>query len=313
MAMTAVVGLAVSPGIGAAIRRATGSVRELELERFPGEFVHIVGMTDSLVGGSAFAAALAIVLGTVLFRRHKVVVSIVGALALASCGILAAHSTAAYDGEARELVAAYESEVREEILLGMCNSGHGSSGEQVVDGSKIEYALSGDCDALVLWSGETEIRRIPAPDGAKLDLHAIGAESRRGAHFVAARTWTEEKGGPYRLVIFRLDQEAETQSFALHAPHSVQGSLILGREGRFVFERQVDGVEMVTAVDPDTGKFVWNVVCPKGWDFLHLLEEGTMRFGMGDTLSCTRGTRIRGYKLDMQAGKRGELIEERDW
>lgn len=300
----------LSPVLGLTVRVWSG---HLDPQRMPDRYGALVGTTDLFVGGSVLAAAFVLVLGATLFHRHRVTASILSGVALALCGVLFVHSTAAYGQEDQKLITALADEAHSKLLAGMCNGGVGSSGEITTDEATVEYALNGECNALVLWSGSEEIRRIAAPGNIRLDLHVVAVRSHREADYVAAASAAKRNGGAYTLVIFGIDDATRTQSFAIRAPDIGQGYPILGENALIEFERSVEGVGMVTAVDPDTGRFVWNVRCPKGWDFLSFGAGEEVNIGRGYVMSCTRGSRLRVYTLDIRGAARGKLLQERDW
>lgn len=297
--------LLVAPSVGSSIRRATGNFPEMAVENYDGSFDSIVGGTDRLVGSAVLAAVVFVVLALLLLRWRKLAALLVLVLGLAAAGVLGVTSAAAFDRQAREL-----------ILDGMCNGGTGSTGHTTLGGKRVDYGLNRDCNALVLWSGTTEIRTIPAPGNVDLDLHVTSTESRKGGTYVAAATMATDQGGPYTLVTFRLDKESAAQSYNLQAPARGQGFPILGENHLFQFERQSNGQGMVTALDPDTGQFDWDVTCPSGWEYLLFAYDGMIDArGTGDTVACVQQdeNRLRTYLLDTEHGRLGDPIEDRAW
>lgn len=295
----------LAPTIGASVRDVTGNVPAMAVESYDGSFDSVVGGTDRLVGAAAIGALITLALAGLAYRWRKLAAVLVLVLGLVTSGVTAITAAGAYDREAKEL-----------ILDGMCNGGQGSTGHTTLNGRRVDYGLNRACDSLVIWSGTTEIRTIPAPGDLELDLHVVGTKSRQGHYFVAAGTMAEDQGGPYTLVIFQLDENAEPRAFDLRAPDSGQGFPILGEHGLFQFERAVNGEGMVTAVDPDTGDFEWNVTCPSGWDYLLFAYDGMIDArGTGDTVSCVQdaANNFRSYELDTEAGRLGAVIEDRPW
>lgn len=293
----------VAPSIGAAIRSATGNFPEMAEESYDGSFDYIVNSTDRLVGSAVLGVVVAVLIALLLLRWKKLVSAVVLVAGIVASGALGTSATSAYAGEAREL-----------IMDGMCNGGQGSTGHAELDGKRVDYGLNRSCDALVLWSGTSEIRTISSPANSELDLHVVGTASHDGGYYVAAATMATDQGGPYSLVTFRLDEEEEPQAYELRAPSRGQGFPILGRNAYFQFERQVSGQGMVTALNPDTGKFVWDVRCPAGWEYLLFAYDG-MIDNQGDTVTCVQQdeNRLRTYLLDTEQGRLGELIEDRAW
>jgi hypothetical protein len=233
------------------------------------------------------------------------VAAIVLFVGLAASGTLGVIATSGYAHEAREL-----------IMDGMCNGGQGSTGHTIVDDKRVDYGLNRDCNALVLWSGTTEIRTIAVPGNIELELHVTLTQSKKGGIYVAAASMAREQGDPYTLAIFRLDEEETPRTFDLRAPNRGQGFPILGEQNHFEFERQVNGTGMVTAVDPDTGAFAWDVRCPPGWEYLGFWDDSeTHPPGPKVALRCvqTDANRFRRYAVDARTGELAELVEDRAW
>lgn len=295
----------VAPAIGAAIRSATGNFPEMAEESYDGSFDYIVTSTDRLVGSAVLGVVMAVMIALLLLRWKKLVSAVVLVAGIVASGALGASATSAYAGEAREL-----------IMDGMCNGGQGSTGHAELDGKRVDYGLNRSCDALVLWSGTSEIRTISSPANSELDLHVVGTASHDGGYYVAAATMATDQGGPYTLVTFRIDKEEQPQAHELRAPNRGQGFPILGLDGRFQVERQAGGEGMVTAVDPDTGDFVWNATCPAAWEFLSF-DTGEDYNPPGPELSiaCVQADadRFRRYAVNESSGARGDLVEDREW
>lgn len=295
----------VAPAIGAFIRSTTGNFPEMAEERYDGSFDYIITSTDRLVGSAVLGAVIAILLSLLLLRRKKLLSAVVLVAGIVASGSLGVTATSAYAAEAREL-----------IMNGMCNGGQGSTGHVELDGKRVDYGLNRDCTALVLWSGTSEIRKIPVPGNKEVELHVTRTESRNGGTYVAAGSWAANAGDPYILAMFRLDEVEDARAIELRAPSRGQGFPILGLDGRFQVERQAGGEGMVTAVDPDTGDFAWNATCPPAWEFLSFnTGEDYNPPGPALSIACVQADadRFRRYAINESSGARGDLVEDRKW
>lgn len=298
LAVLGVLATAILAGqLGGWIRGLTGNYPDfLSDESILQPRTYLVEGTNAVVGGGVIGIVFILLVAIILIRWKKAFGIVILVIGISISLVPAVLGMIQFPGQAQAL-----------IKSGLCNGGQGSSGRVELAGRTVNYGLAGGCTNVILWDGLQLLRVIDAPSGLTLDLHPDTVQTATGGQYIGASTATS--GGLYQAVIFRVDADEEPKVIELTAPPSSVWNMEASN-GLFLVERQLDGVGVVTAVDPSTASFIWNVGCPAGWYYLLLSEGG---------ISCTgapefsEGVLYRKYQLDASQGLLGDLLEERPW
>lgn len=300
LAALGILAIAILAGqLGGWIRGLTGNYPDfLRDDSILQPETYLVDGTNAVVGAGVIGIVFILLLAIILVRWKKTVGIVVLVLGIGISLVPLILGVIQFPAQAQAL-----------IKSGLCNGGEGSSGRVELGGRSVHYGLTGGCTGVVLWDGLQVIRVINAPHGLRLDLHPHTTQTADGGQYIGASTMATDNGGPYQAVIFRVDTNETAKVIELTVPASTQGNLE-SKDGLFLIERQLDGAGVVSAVDPSTTSFTWNVGCPAGWYFLLFYNSEVSCTGAA---TYSEGVLFRNYQLNTEQGRLGDLLEERPW